>query len=162
MLAALAGSGGLAQQPDPLGSAGCAKALDALRAEEDLALLPPPAGTSSDESARRAVRGRITVLRRQAAAVCLGGQPGPQPPSPRFAQPPISVVPPVVAPPVRSPAAPVGPLKPSTRLGPAPTIVSCDPLGCWASDGSRLPRVGPSLVGPSGLCSALGTSLNCP
>jgi hypothetical protein len=42
------------------------------------------------------------------------------------------------------------------------SITSCDALGCWASDGTRLQRVGPNLLGPRGFCSAPGGVLQCP
>jgi len=53
---------------------------------------------------------------------------------------------------------------PSPALpAPAPTsVLSCDIGGCWANDGSRLNRVGPTLWGPRGACTVLGTLLQCP
>ena len=163
MTVVLAGSAGLAQQADPLKSVECAKALGVLQAQEDLALASPPAGGTSEWRDRRAVQDRQGALRRQAAVACLGGHPGLHPPSQRFAQPPITVAPIAVIPPVQRPAVPASPVVPlPQRIGPAPTVVSCDPLGCWTSEGSRLPRVGPSLLGPNGLCSVQGPLLSCP
>jgi hypothetical protein len=41
-------------------------------------------------------------------------------------------------------------------------ITSCDPGGCWANDGSRLNRVGTTLLGRQGVCILHGTLLQCP
>ncbi|WP_295638039.1 hypothetical protein [uncultured Methylibium sp.] len=46
---------------------------------------------------------------------------------------------------------------------PSPLVVTgCDATGCWASDGSRLQRLGPDLVGPRGTCTVQGAVLACP
>ena len=39
---------------------------------------------------------------------------------------------------------------------------SCDAGGCWDSNGTRYNRMGPTLIGPSGVCSQQGAFLNCP
>jgi hypothetical protein len=53
--------------------------------------------------------------------------------------------------------APVLPVQPTLV-----TITTCDPGGCWASDGSRLQRFGPNLVGPRGVCTVQASQLHCP
>ena len=42
------------------------------------------------------------------------------------------------------------------------STTSCDALGCTASDGTRLTRSGPLLMGPRGACTVQGSVLNCP
>ena len=42
------------------------------------------------------------------------------------------------------------------------TVTACDATGCLASDGTRLQWVGPSLLGPRGMCTVQGTVLQCP
>ena len=44
----------------------------------------------------------------------------------------------------------------------APAVTACDPNGCWTSEGTRLPRMGPQLMGPNGLCTAQGGFAYCP
>ena len=41
-------------------------------------------------------------------------------------------------------------------------ITTCDPNGCWGSDGSRLNRIGPELAGPRGVCNVQGSVVACP
>ena len=78
-------------------------------------------------------------------------------------QAPISVLPP--------PAPGPAPALPALREPPPAVarppdrprfITTCDAIGCWADDGSRLDRVGPDLRGPRGLCTVQGTLLTCP
>ena len=104
-------------------------------------------------------------LRRRAAQTCLGGS-GEMPPSTRTMQAPI-VIPsigrsaPYSTAPLRSGA--TGSPSPTPAPKPPSVVTSCDALGCWANDGTRLNRVGPQqLQGPRGLCTLQGTSLQCP
>lgn len=152
-------------------SAPCRDALAALQARESEVLaLPAPRRAEALPSLR--------VLQRQAARACLGGE---DPEPGRLAQPPVGAppaaplslpaVPPLstpAAPPLRMPAVPPlrMPAAPPLTLPPArgapPLITACDATGCWASDGSRLQRFGPDLIGPRGLCTPVGAMLQCP
>lgn len=136
---------------DPLRSAECREALDALAAQE------------------RGVEGRTKdglaawrQAQRRAATDCLGRED--VPPAQHLAQPPVRVAP-VVVPPVpartASPAVAMPPVPMPTPAAPT-TVTSCDPAGCWAADGTRLQRNGPDLVGPRGLCTLAGNVLRCP
>ena len=151
---ALVGSASVARAGDPLESAGCREALDALQVQE--------ASLAAGAPDHRDALAQLEASRRHAARACLGGR-GDPPLARRFAQPPFAVPPVVVVPPVRlSPpaAAPVVPLP--KRAEPPTFVMACDAAGCWASDGSRLNRVGSSLLGPRGLCSVQGAVLHCP
>jgi hypothetical protein len=152
---AVAAGGSLAQSADPLKSSECTQALEALQAQETamIAAQRKNAGEQVEPSAT------LETLRRQAAHACLGSRPDAPPRVERLARPPIAVAPvaprAAVAPPV--PAAAMPPI----HVPQLKTITICDPAGCWASDGTRLNRVGPILVGPLGLCTALGAVLSC-
>jgi hypothetical protein len=144
-----------AQAGDPLQSAGCRHALEALEAQEAATL-----------DRRETALARLEPLRRRAATACLGARiDGARPAAPpRAAQPPISVPPVTIAPPPRVPVpGAVGPAAPTWKeLEPPTTVIGCDATTCWASDGSRLQRAGANLIGPRGLCSLKGTVLVCP
>jgi len=156
---ALAGACSACRADDPLESADCRRALDALQAQEAaVAALQPAEGP-----AQGVALARLVALRQGAAHACLGGSAA-APTLQRLAQPPVTVprvtvtprippVPPPVAPP---PAPPPGVVAPPAR------VIACDATGCWASDGSHLLRAGPGLLGPRGLCSVQGTALHCP
>ena len=160
---------------DPLHSAECRSALQALQVEES-AVGPASRVASPAASAPRAADGtrvdsptrprspKLATARRQAAAACLAGRADPPALPQRLAQPAIAV------PPVTEPRPPVpSAMRPGTAL-PSPalpvpgptTVLSCDIGGCWANDGSRLNRVGPTLWGPRGACTVQGTLLQCP
>jgi len=154
--------------------------------------MPSSAGPSSAEARAgepppRAARPALVAARRQAAIACLASRADPPPAPQRMAQPPIAVAPvgagSTAAGPVGSsrPTADAGPIAvtrgaipaaapavapaPPSPASPPPaptTILSCDTLGCWANDGSRLNRVGPNLWGPRGSCTAQGPLLQCP
>jgi hypothetical protein len=105
---------------------------------------------------------RLAALRRAAARACLGTHADVLPAPQRILQPPI-VQAPVLPPPASAPRMPL----PAITLPPPPErprfVTSCDPGGCWASDGTRLPRAGPHhLMGPSGFCMQQGALLSCP
>ena len=157
---AFAGNPGVAQEGDRLKSADCRVALDALQAQEAKAMAVPKAGQPGAPDQRNALA-QLKTLRLRAGRACLGGANAPLPQ--RTAQPPISVSPVAGAPPPAPPRLPAGPVVSLPKPAESPIFVtSCDPAGCWASDGSRLQRSGSKLLGPRGLCSVQGTVLHCP
>ena len=130
---------------DPLKSDQCSQALAVLQAARPD---PPQAG-------------RLEALRQQATQACLGGSGEARRPSP-VARPPIVVPPPVVE--VPEPQAPLATvLPPPSPASARPAVVTtCDAGGCWDSEGRRLNRAGPVLVGPGGPCIASGNGVQCP
>lgn len=155
LLATLTAGAGMAQGGDPLDSAACRQALDALRVQEDQARV------SAADRDRRETAARLEPLRRAAARACLGARGDPPALPQRLAQPPVDV--PRVPLPRATVPAPAAPPAPVARP-PAPPVVvtTCDAAGCWASDGSRLQRFGTNLMGPRGVCSVQGVVLSCP
>lgn len=151
VLVALAPALALAEDgaADPLRSSPCLAAraaLDALLAQ------PRPRPES------------LAHARRSAAQACLGTQ-GTQRQRTGAAEPPQAVAPAAALPrqsvqAVQPPAIAPGP--PALPL-PRPTaITTCDPLGCWDSEGRRLNQMGPLLVGPGGMCTSAGGIVRCP
>lgn len=131
---------------DPMRSPSCVAARAGLEA-----LLAQP----------RADRQRLEQARRRTAQACLGAIDSARRRS-GAAEPP-QVVPPAIAIP-RQPVPPpvVAPALPPLSV-PRPTaITTCDPTGCWDSEGRRLNQMGPLLVGPGGVCSGLGGIVTCP
>jgi hypothetical protein len=163
LIAALAASTGAAQEGDRLKSPDCRQALDALQAQEAKLAAMPQAGPQGLRD-REAVA-QLKTLRRQAARACLGGR-GETPPLPQHIDQRPVIVPPVNNNAPAPPAPPQRPAPPAVSMPkPAapPTVVTiCDANGCWASDGSRLDRMGSNLVGPRGVCSLQGVVLQCP
>jgi hypothetical protein len=139
-----------AQDRDPLASPECRAA----RAELEQALNDPADSRSRPGD-------RLARARENAAAACLGGTDGERERS--GAPQPVQVVPPPLATQARPPSLPE-PAPPSAPLAiPRPTaITSCDPAGCWDSEGRRLNNMGPLLMGPHGLCSVQGGMVSCP
>lgn len=144
---------------DPLQSADCRAALAALQAAEEAAAPQRPPG---DAAAGPATRARLEALRGRAARACLGSRADPPQPGrraqPPLAVPPVTVLPDLPARPARPPETPPPPQIPQPPL----TVTGCDALGCWASDGTRLQRNGPWLLGPRGFCHEQGGLLQCP
>jgi len=142
-----------AQAPDPLASPECSAA----RAQLEQALSDPAAGHSRPGD-------RIAVAREKAASACLGG--GNEGKRERSGAPqPAQVVPPPKTglPPARAPALPEVALPRQPAEVPRPTIITtCDPAGCWDSQGRRLNNMGPTLMGPRGLCSLQAGVVVCP
>ena len=142
---------------DPLQSSECRDALAALtRREAAGADARPPANARAPDAALQAARA-------QAARACLASRADPPVPR-RLAQPPLAVPPVTTAHPVL-PVLPAPP--PSLAIAPRPAepprfTLTCDAIGCFANDGTRLNRVGPDLWGPRGACSVHGTILQCP
>jgi hypothetical protein len=168
MIMATAAVAAAGQTGDTTVSAACRDALDALQAQEAKALAArggasqtQPAAPEAGVAAPPAI---LTALRERAARVCLGGSADAQAPR-RGAQAPVAV-PPVTPTPspgtrfVPVPAPAPAPSLPS-RSDQLLTVTGCDPSGCWASDGSRLNRVGSNLVGPHGVCTLQGPLLRC-
>lgn len=136
------------------GSPACGKALETLRELEDRVLAAP-------RERAEALRRQLLPVRRNAALACLGDSGDDATPRPPRVE---------ATPPLRGPTLPAAP---SLQLpGPTParvapptpprTLGACDANGCWTSDGIRLQRVGPQLLGPSGFCSTAGNSVQCP
>ena len=158
-LAFLLGASVAQAQDDPLHTPACRDALDAVRAQEAAA----SAAREADGTHRSAALGQLEAARQKAAHACLRSRPDRPPPQGRLAQPPVSV-PPSALPPA-APRVTLTPPPPAAppQAAPLVSITSCDPAGCWASDGSRLQRAGPdTLLGPRGMCTTSGTVLLCP
>jgi hypothetical protein len=152
LLAFASFAGANAQAADPLATPEC----KAARAQLEATLDDPALGRS--ERAQR-----LAAVRKQASDACLG---------PASAQParsgaPARVIavpaPVIAAPPLypRAASAPPRPLPPVEVPRPA-VITSCDPGGCWDSEGRRLNQLGPSLMSPRGPCSVQGGVAVCP
>ena len=156
----------LATPGDPLESSECRRALAALNSQE--AAVAETSGASAVASAddRRLIAAKLTPARREAARACLARSLDPPSSSPLVRPPPIATAPLAIAPasspaPSRSTAGPAPPVRPAQVERPY-AITSCDPGGCWANDGTRLNRVGPSLWGPRGVCTVQGSLVQCP
>jgi hypothetical protein len=158
LIAGMAALAGAAQEAGPPASAACRDALAALQAREAQAMAARDAGRPTEDLLKS-----LAPLRRQAARACLGGRGDPPPPSQQPATPAFTVAPAAARPPVPPPSPPAAPMIPAPQRPAAPAMVTnCDPSGCWASDGSRLQRLGPNLVGPRGVCTQQGVLLHCP
>jgi hypothetical protein len=147
---------------DPIQAPECQRALSALH-DEEAAAASAPAAIRADRRDAHAVPPGLDAARRRAAHSCLASRTD-EPPSSRFAEPPVAV-PPVAG--VRSPLPALAPAPvaiPTRPPSPPPltSITACDAAGCWASDGTRLNRVGPTLWGPRGACSVFGAVVHCP
>jgi hypothetical protein len=143
----------LAQGGDPLKSAECLQALDALQARE--AALPS-ASPPAQARAGAAELAALAPYRKRVARECLGKE---DPALERAPRVPISVSP-VGSPPSAIPHAPAA-VPPPVPIPPLRTVTQCDPSGCWTSDGIRLNRMGPVLVGPLGACTVQSGVLSC-
>jgi hypothetical protein len=134
----------------------CQKALAALDAREsELAR-----SARADAAPRIPTDARWQALRRQAARACLGREGAASAPLPHSALPPIAV------PPVAVPAAPADPPQrrtppPLPGYKPPVSVMSCDPLGCWTSDGARLPHTGRNPLDARVRCSIQGQIVVC-
>jgi len=148
---------------DPLQSAACRKALDALQAQEAAVSGAPQASATGQ---RGEVPGpAYAAARRQAAIACLASRADPPPQPQRLAQPPVVVAPLTGARPLQPLVPPAGRLPsgaPPPTAEPPHFVLSCDSAGCWANDGTRLNRVGPNLWGSRGACTQQGALLQCP
>ncbi len=158
--------GAVAAPADPFDTPACHQAMDVVKAREAQALQARAAAASSvGDGALRAAQAQLQASRESAARICLGATdatPMPQ----ATARDPVTVPPvsqprplPQRPPPLVAPPPPV--INPTPASVPL-TVVACDPSACWASDGSRLERAGPTLVGPRGACTLQGVQLRCP
>jgi hypothetical protein len=151
LLAAVTALAAHAQPADPLDSPECRVARNELEAALD------------DPGIGRAERAqRLASVRKKVLAICLG---------PASARPQRSGAPqPVLA--VPAPIISAPPLYPTVRATPPPlpavavprpaVVTTCDPGGCWDSQGQRLNNLGPMLVGPRGVCTLQGGTASCP
>lgn len=155
LLLALAAGPVLAAVDDPLKSAECVRALEAVQAQEGRMLAAPRVGPAASGAAA-AERAALDTLRRGASRDCLGKE---DLAVERLPRAPISVPPVTSAPPAALPAPSAAP--PPVAIPPLRTVTQCDPSGCWTSDGIRLNRLGPLLVGPPGACTVQGGVLSC-
>jgi hypothetical protein len=154
---------------DPLASTDCRRAMSVLQEQEAAASGPQRPQGAVDGPLAHAPDPKFEAARRDAAKACLATHADPEPrtrpepPAGRMAQPPVAVPPIAVAPPSTLRSATVAPPPPVARPPERPQfVVSCDPGGCWANDGSRLNRIGPILSGPRGVCTLQGALLTCP
>ena len=157
---------------DPLESDACRRALAELNSEEAAVAETSRASGGVSANDRRLVDARLAPARRQAARACLARHADPaSPSSPPLVRPsPVTAAPLGVAP-ASGPTPISGATTASARAAPpAPPppadtpygITSCDAGGCWANDGSRLNRIGPTLWGPRGVCTVQGSLVQCP
>ena len=159
LLHSLFASAAAAVDADPQSNA-CQRALTALQARET----ELGAAAQSNTPPRTPTDTRWQALRAEATRACLGREAAASAPLPRSAQPPVTV-PPVVVPPAAAEAAqrrtpaPLPPVVPGYR--PPVTVMSCDPLGCWTSDGARLPHTGRNPLDARVRCSVQGQLVVC-
>jgi hypothetical protein len=158
LLLGLAVSAASAADADPPSNA-CQRALASLQARE--AELASAAG--ADAPPRTPTDTRWQALRAEAARACLGRDGAASAPLPQSARPPVAV-PPVVVPPAPAEAAqrrPPAPPAPVPGYKPPVTVMSCDSLGCWTSDGARLPHTGRNPLDARVRCSVQGRLVVC-
>ena len=139
-------------EPDPLNSSECAAAREELQQTLDA-----PAANRQDRL------DRLAQARQRAALRCLGSDSGRRERSGAPATP--QLVPPATATqrPTSPTLPPVAPPPPPPLAPPRPApITTCDLGGCWDSEGQRLNRMGPLLIGPRGTCTLQGGLLICP
>ena len=151
VLGPLATAAAWAQASDPLKSAECKVALDGLE------------GVLAENTLGAARAQRVAAARRQAADACLGrsddnrarsGAPQPA----QAVRPPLTTAKPAAS----SPPPAATPPQPPLAI-PRPTVITtCDPAGCWDSEGRRLNNMGPLLLGPRGPCTVQGGVATCP
>ena len=147
---ALAASAALAApEADPLKSDACQAALATM--EQVVA-----------EKATPGKPARVAAAREEAAGACLGRSQGRRARS-GAPDPVQGVPPPVIARPAATPAVPAIAVPAPAQGIPRPTVITtCDPAGCWDSDGRRLNNMGPLLMSPRGPCTVQGAIANCP
>lgn len=135
------------QESDPLASAECQLA----RRELEVVL-------SAVKENRNEKTPKLDLARKRMALACLGQAKSPA--RRTRTSPPVIVVPPTLpaAPPLPVIAAP----QPPVTIPRPSVITSCDAGGCWDSEGVRLNRSGPNLIGPRGPCTAQGDLFICP
>jgi hypothetical protein len=157
-------------QPDLMDSPGCKAAtshFNALFASvRDSVQASTPELADARRQAAIACFGQAAVAPGKASAPAGGGSVGT-----RSAYPPQTVPQAAGLPrPLPSTAAVTGVPQLAPQLPPqAPVqidrpnfITSCDPSGCWSTDGTRLNRIGPELAGPRGICGVQAGVASCP
>src|SRR5690606_21926115 len=96
LIITLVAGSAMAQAGDPLASADCRKALEALRVQEDKALTGRAASAPAEVPGHGQKLNELEPLRRHAARACLGarGEASPQPrrfPHSPLAAPPVTI-----------------------------------------------------------------------
>src|SRR5450631_1943632 len=133
-----------APSTDRLHSAGCVSAMSALR-DVEVAVAESAKSSKGTSAADDRVLAKLADQKRAAARTCLGSDGTLSPAPQHLGQQPISVAPvaPVAVSPIpsgpRLPAHTSSPLSP-VSVAPLKSIASCDTVGCWASDGTRLQK----------------------
>jgi len=151
LLLAAAPAFAAAQPGEGLDSPDC----KAARAELESALDDPALGR--DQRAQR-----LAPLRKEVLQACLGPATEQRQRS-GAPQPAVAVPAPIISAPPLYPAVRATSPPPPPVSVPRPAVVTtCDPAGCWDSDGRRLNNLGPMLVGPRGPCTLQGGIANCP
>lgn len=133
-------------------------AQDPLKSQECKAALDELERVVGEKSEGRERAQRVASARRTAMVACLGRADGGATRS-GAPYPPQVVAPPAIAgaPPLRT-----SPPAPPVAI-PRPTVITtCDPAGCWDSEGRRLDNMGPLLIGPRGPCTVQGGLAHCP
>lgn len=142
------GFAAVAGAPDPIHSRDC----EAARARLEHAL---------DEAAgkRAGADARLALARKQAGEACLGSDTGARV-RVGAPDPAITVRPAEIEAPRTLPVAPPTPPLPAPAAPAA--VTTCDPGGCWTSDGTRVNRIGSQLIGPRGACTLQAGQVQCP
>jgi hypothetical protein len=144
-------------------TAGCTDALALLdRLQADAAAHPP-----GSEKERERWRAKVKAVQVQAARACLGNSGAADREAERLAVPPPGsavVVPLPALRPQREPSPALRPPTPVVVTPPRPPtmVTNCDPGGCWTNDGTRIQKLGPTMVGPKGVCTVVGGITTCP
>jgi hypothetical protein len=147
--------------------AGCvraqAAAADPLHSRECIAARETLARAQQDAVARlEGAPGRLAHARKQAQRACLGRDSG-NAQRVGAPDPPIAVAPPMIEAPQPQRGVIATPSSPLLDIPRPSAITICDPGGCWDSEGRRLNRVGPLLLGPrGGACTTQGSVVQCP
>ncbi len=137
---------------NPLQSPACLAAQQRLDVQEELT------------RRQRSQRPALDAARQHAGVVCLRAPDAP----PTLVRSASSIPSPIPVPSAADTPAPLPGRRPASPAAVVPaaqpllSVTGCDALGCWASDGTRLQRVGPALLGPRGYCSTAGAVLSCP
>jgi hypothetical protein len=139
--------------PDPLRSPQCGIARAELEAALDAAGRKLPGAAE-----------RLPQVRARAVETCLGASVPPASAQQRSGAPerPIAVVPTHIGPRAVTPQPTLEPAPPPVAVPRPATITTCDPGGCWDTEGRRLNNMAPLIVGPRGACTLQGSVVVCP
>lgn len=147
---------------DPLQSDRCQSA----RREFESATTAMDSGRNVDRGPENQARLKIELERTRGvvASVCFDRAPGDVVPG-RTSPPPAQGVPPpppnIGTPPTPMPATPAPDPRASNPPPRPVALTTCDPGGCWDSNGTRLNGQGPVLTAPAGTCIAQGGFVTC-